>query len=137
MIGTMATRRETAGQRWSLAALIATVMPLALAMWLPLVSEVVPDGTGATTETQRTLVASEGPSVLGLLAVPVLVAAIPVLARRTRRAREARIGTAVALLVCAALGAMTVGVAYLPAVALAIVAAARSQRLVITPKPAA
>ena len=119
---------RSTGGRWSLAALIATLIPLALVVWLPVTSEVSVDSSGLTTETQRTLLASEGASVLGVLAVPVLVAAIPLAASGTRRSRQARIGAAIALGLCVVLGAMTVGVAYVPATMLAIVAASRDQR---------
>lgn len=120
--------RDRGAVGWSVAAFVATVLPLGLAAWLPVASEVTTDSSGVTVETRRTLLAGEGSSILVVLAVPALVAAVPLIACRTSRAQTARIAAAVALGLCAVLGAMSVGVAYLPAVALAITAAARGRQ---------
>lgn len=122
---------------WSVAAFVATLLPVGLAAWLPVVSEVTTDSSGVTVETRRSLVAGEGSSILFVLAVPALLAAAPLIVCRTRRAQTARIAAAIALGLCAVLGAMTVGVAYLPAIALALVAAARDRqdRSPIPPPP--
>lgn len=120
--------RDRGAVGWSVAAFVATVLPLGLAAWLPVASEVTTDSSGVTVEARRTLLAGEGSSILFVLAVPALVAAVPLITCRTGRAQTARITAAVTLGVCVALGAMTVGVAYLPAAALALVAAVRGRQ---------
>lgn len=128
---------DRAAGHWSVGAFLATLVPLALAIWVPLGSEVTVDSSGVTSETQRTLLASEGPSILAVLAVPALVAAAPLMAGRHRRIRDIRIAVAIGLLVCAALGALSVGPAYLPAVGLSVAAAALSRQEPMVPRPSA
>lgn len=126
--------------RWNAASLVAATVPLLLAWRLPLTTNVTTDSSGVTTETTRSLLAAEGPWLLAVLAVPVAVAAVPLMARHHPRAQQARIGAVIGLGVCVVLGAMTMGVTCIPALALAVVAASRGRRQIdqtraVSPRP--
>ncbi|HET7487782.1 MAG TPA: hypothetical protein VFJ85_07630 [Acidimicrobiales bacterium] len=112
-----------AGQRWRVAVLClaaATSVVLAVAPVLSWSScETSAGGTSACTSGVRSLLDAEGGGVLVVLAVPVLLAAVPV-AMRTRRASAA---AAAGLTVAALLGAASIGLAYVPTAVLAWVAA--------------
>jgi hypothetical protein len=73
--------------------------------------------------TRESLLEHEGPSVLGVLAVPVLAAAVGVAAGRGPDQRRARTLSAVLLWVFSVLGAMSIGIFYVPAAAAMTVAA--------------
>ena len=76
-----------------------------------------------TIVTHHTLLEHEGSSVLLVLAVPVLVAALGTLVPAGPRARPVRAAAAFLLWAFAVLGAASVGLAYVPA-AIAMTAAA-------------
>lgn len=82
-------------------------------------------GTGevVTTATSghETLLAGEGPSVLIVLAVPVVLAAAGAWPWTARRARRARLVAGWLLLIGVLAGAMTIGLFYLPAAVLLLV----------------
>ncbi|MFE7408045.1 hypothetical protein [Isoptericola sp. NPDC057559] len=83
--------------------------------------------TGAavrTTETTATLAQVNGPGILVVLALPVVVAALPLLARRARGFLALRVTTAVLLVLMTLLGALSVGILFAPAAVAAVVAAA-------------
>jgi 4-amino-4-deoxy-L-arabinose transferase-like glycosyltransferase len=81
--------------------------------------------TTSSTVTHDSLVESEGAGVLVVLLVPVAVALVGAIARG-RAARHVRIGTGCVLLVLCVLGAMSIGVFYLPAPILLLVAGVKS-----------
>lgn len=77
----------------------------------------------------RTLLSQEGPSVLIVLAVPVGLAVAAIAVSRTRRRQGIRVVLACLLGVGCLLGAMTVGLFYVPAAgALAVCAALTTSR---------
>lgn len=89
------------------------------------VSRATPVGApGAETVcTSTTLLESQGPGVIGILLVPIVLALVPVAAGRHRSARALRVLSAVVLMILALLGMLSIGILYVPAV-LAMVAAA-------------
>jgi hypothetical protein len=130
-------RRGSAGLVWGAVGLVLAAAPIAAA-WLPLVTEVtvsagphVATGPAAsavvTTSRQRALVESEGVAVLVPMAVPMCVAAVPLLFRRSPRAGALRVAAAVMLGFGCLAALASVGLFYLPALA-ALVAAAISGR---------
>ncbi len=74
--------------------------------------------------SSETLLAHEGPSVLIVLAIPVVLALGAIVVARWRHRQGARIVIAFLLLVGCLLGAMSVGLFYVPAAALLVVSAA-------------
>ncbi|HWJ16423.1 MAG TPA: hypothetical protein VNS10_21930 [Gemmatimonadaceae bacterium] len=84
-----------------------------------LTSSHVPRGVGSAT-----LAAVNGPIVFGWFAFCVLVAAMPLVFRRTRFARAAALLSAALLLAFVVVGSASIGATYVPAAAFALLAAA-------------
>jgi cytochrome bd-type quinol oxidase subunit 2 len=112
---------------------IAVALALAAAVWLVLgtsgTSESVStssDGTVTRTVSQTTLLQTEGWSVLIVLALPVLLTALPLLVLHRHRRRVAEVSV-VLLGVLVFLAMFSVGVFFLPAFIATVVAAARSR----------
>ena len=108
--------------RWQAGAIaLAGVASVALCV-VPTVStsssSSVPGGPDVVTESSRSLLAQQGPSLLLVLAVPLLLALLPVLL-----GARARVPSAVVLAVLVVLTGFSVGLWFLPALLLAAVAA--------------
>jgi hypothetical protein len=107
------------------AALLAALGAVALLLWVPLYTEHSftggPGGVESTT-TSRTLIEANGTGVLYVLAVPVLLTAAPLLAGK-RWGGVAAAVSACLLAVGVFLAILTIGLFFVPALALAIVAA--------------
>lgn len=104
---------------------VAVAASTALAV-LPTGSKVVavrPGETRTGAVTRESLLEHEGPSVLIVLAVPVLAAALGVVAGAGPGRRWARAVSAVVLWVFSVLGAMSIGIFYAPAAVAMTVAA--------------
>ena len=118
------------GGRWivGLSFLLALAASAFLALAPVVASEgetVRSDGTVETERSSHTLLEREGPGVLLVLAAPVAVAAVALLAGRTARARTVAGAAAALLLAFALVAAASVGLFYLPAGVAMAVAAAR------------
>lgn len=120
---------------------IAAVLSLALSLvaavvlaFAPLASqtEAVPSslgGTGVVGRVERvSLLEHEGASVLIPLAVPVAIAALGLAADRSRRPRTLRTVAAGLLVVFVLLGAMSIGLFYLPSAVAMVVAAVQTEQ---------
>src|SRR5690349_11582117 len=133
------TRQPTSqsGKNWFLAALLVTAAVSLLLLLLPLAttsseqSSAPSSGSAATQQGETTsgsesLLAQNGPWLIAVLAVPVLIAALPLLAGR-RRQRAAGWGAAALLGIGALVSILSVGLAYLPSVVLLAIGALRSR----------
>jgi len=78
--------------------------------------------TSVETST-GTLLSENGPAVLVILAIPVVAALPPLLARRRVSRTVTATVTAVVLLVLTVIGAFSIGIFYVPATLCAVVAA--------------
>ena len=100
----------------TLAAALVSSVVVALA---PITStgscEASSQGTSVCTSSHDSLLASEGAGVLAVLAVPAIIAAVPVIIQ----GRRIRITAATALTAAAVVGIMSVGIFLLPTVLLA------------------
>ncbi len=108
-------------------------LPMALA-WLPLGLEETATSDGAASSHLVSLVAVEGAGVLLVFLVPAVIAALPLLFPEPL-AHKVRVGSAVGLGIGVLLGAMTIGIFYLPALGL-LIAAAVVGRPPAPPRPA-
>ena len=110
-------------RRWSQLTLLATLATSAVLTVVPVYStascEAVAGGAETCTTGSESLLEHEGASVLIVLAVPVLVSAMPLALSR----RGVAIGAAVVLTALAVLGGFSIGLFYFPAVLLAWLAA--------------
>lgn len=100
------------------------------AVFLPVQPTVVsPSGRGPhTTEVEtayRSLLQTEGPSILLAAGLPVLVALLPLAFAASRQARRVEIGSAVLLSVFVVVTGFSIGLFYLPAALAAILVARR------------
>lgn len=132
----MAERRD----RHTVPVLISLVLALlasVLFLLAPVVKEETvitgpadPRGSSEAVVTRRnlTLVESEGPSAAVVLALPVALAAAPLLLRASPLARGSRFAAAVALVGWSVLGAASVGLFYLPSAVVMVYAALRPTR---------
>lgn len=99
-----------------------TVAASSLLSFLPVYSGVTSDSNGTSTETSATLVQVNGPSVLIPLAVPIAISLVPLLARG-RAWQTLSIVATVLLGVAVFLGILSIGVFFLPALIVEIIAA--------------
>jgi hypothetical protein len=120
--------RSMLSRRWSLAVVLAALATAVIVGFAPLVatSECVASSSGGAghvdeaaevscSSGSRSLVANEGAGVLVVLAIPVAVAALPLIVPTRRAALSAAIPLTVAMV----LGAMSVGILLVPTVVLA------------------
>jgi hypothetical protein len=108
-------------------ALVASLGAIALLWLMPMyafqaVSETV-DGEASTSAGTDTLIAVNGYAVLGVLAIPVLAALNAVLRWPARYRRAADVFGAVVTLAFCVLGALTVGLFFLPTATILLVLA--------------
>jgi cytochrome bd-type quinol oxidase subunit 2 len=89
---------------------------------------VLSDGTQVVESSRETLVDGEGMSVVAVLAVPVLIAGLAVLASRWRHARQARFVAGGVLFAACLLGAASIGLPYVPAAVGLLVAGSATPR---------
>lgn len=113
----------TAGRSWSVAAALLTAAVSVAMLFLPLISTA--DSGGAAE--RQSLLERDGAGAAAALALPVLLAAVPLLVPARHR-RLAAIVVAVLFSLGALVSAASVGLFYLPSAALLVVAAIRTPR---------
>jgi hypothetical protein len=100
-------------------ALTASLLLLVIPVYSSVGGSAVLDGSGETqTKIKRsktTLLEENGPGVLVVLSVPVLITMIPLLPRRNARRRPWRLASAMLLTVLCILTGFSIGLFYLPA----------------------
>jgi len=116
-------RQGSAGRVWVIAAVLLTSAASVVLMFVPTVTTET-ESDGVVRAGSESLIESQGWAVAVLLAVPVLISAVPLLVPGRHRFRVT-IGSAVLLAGGAVLGAASVGVFYLPGVALLVAAVVR------------
>jgi cytochrome bd-type quinol oxidase subunit 2 len=115
--------------RWATAALAWAIVMGVVWLFAPTgqstSATVSTDGTTVVTESSTsTLLQSEGPSVVIVLAVPVVIAGLAVAASGRRCARQIRFVCGGVLAFACLLGAASVGLPYAPAVAALLISGA-------------
>lgn len=105
---------ESVAHRWNIVAVAVSILTGFAAVLLPLGSRSSAESNGAATTTRVSLLSNEGPSVLIVVAIPVLLVALPLLLRSATARRRARMVIAVLLGVLVLLGAMSIGVFFVP-----------------------
>ncbi len=111
---------------------VTRAIVLGAALWvgavtmLWLFAPVVEETDSFLVTTHESLVDSEGSSVVIVLAVPVVLVALAVAAQGTRWRRAARIASGSLLLLGCLLGAMSIGLPYLPAAIALLLAGLRT-----------
>lgn len=109
-------------RRWSRFTLLSVFATSAVLTLAPIYAtascESVDDGPEICTTGRESLVENEGIGAVAILAIPVVLAAVPVVFPR----RAAAIAVAVVLSVLTLLGAASIGLFFLPAAALSWIA---------------
>ncbi len=115
-------------RRWSRFTLLSTFATSAVLVLAPIYStascESVDDGPAVCTTGRESLIEHEGIGAVGILAVPVVLAAVPVVFPR----RFVAISVAVVLSALTLLGAASIGLFFLPAAALSWITVTNSSR---------
>lgn len=124
------SRGLSAKRLLQLAAFALAVAGSAYLAVVPVYSGSWTDSTGASGTASATLIEVNGTWAIVLLAVPVLITLVPLFARG-RAWQVLSIAAAVLLGVVTILGSMTIGVFYMPALIVAIVAACLPVRVAI------
>lgn len=98
------------------------------AAFLPTVTSTTTDSSGVVTTSHTSLVGNEGAGVLVVLVIPLLVVGAPLLLRRPSGVRVARQVVVGLLSVMVVLGALSIGVFFLPALALMVISVLTTPR---------
>ena len=116
--------------------LVLTVAASMLLAFLPVYSGATSDSNGTSTETSATLVQENGPSVLVVLAIPILISLLPLFARG-RAWQPLSITAAILLGFAVFLGILTIGIFFVPAMVVEIAAASLPTRATRRKAPSA
>jgi hypothetical protein len=127
----MSRVRSVPSRPWQLASSACAVAAALGLVFLPTGSSQTSNADSAgnvvtSAITHTTLLQSDGPSVLFILGVPVVLTLVGLLAPERARRSVSVVSTSL-LGICVVLGAMSIGVFFVPALVCSIVAVARSQ----------
>jgi hypothetical protein len=106
---------------WQLASLGLSLLASLLLLVLPVYSSATSSSDGPEVTTTSTLLEVNGPGVLVILAVPVLLMLLPLYARRRAR-RWVSLACTLVLAAGALLGLASIGLFYLPALVCSVAA---------------
>jgi hypothetical protein len=123
----MDVRRTGRGWHWNLLALVLAMAAVVLLISVPTYSSTTVDSSGTLASERRSLIETQGFSVLIILAVPLVVTGVPLLVRSGRLARRTRTAVAALLGMLVLLGAASIGGFFLPAWLAMVISATRSQ----------
>ncbi len=84
------------------------------ALLLPLGTRSSADSSGVEVTTSVSLLANEGPSVLIVVAIPVLLVTLPLMLRGATASYRSRVAIVVLLSILVVLGAMSIGLFFVP-----------------------
>jgi hypothetical protein len=124
MISVMTDRREVPGgpsrpadvvaRWWNIVATAVALLTGLGAMLLPLGTRSSAQLNGAQRTTRVSLLSSEGPSLVVVLAIPVLLVALPLMLRNATWTYRSRVLIVVLLSILVVLGAMSIGLFFVP-----------------------
>jgi hypothetical protein len=122
----LSLERLRAAAEWAavLSAVAASLFFAGAPVYATEAQAIASSGAGARTTGWATLAAVNGAVAYVWLLLPVAVGALPLLFRRSRHAFAAAVTSAVVLFAFVVLGSATIGGAFLPAAAFALLAAA-------------
>jgi hypothetical protein len=133
MVGVSEDPPHASHPRWSTLALAYTILASILFLFAPLGVQQTSSSTGETTQN-LSLLQAEGAGIAVPLALPVVVALVPVLLRRSPRVRTVTIAAAVLLTLMVIVALLSIGLYYAPAAGLMIAAAMKERA---SPRPTA
>jgi hypothetical protein len=107
--------------------LVYTVCASVLFLFAPLGLEQSVSSSGAHDQQRVSLLQMNGWKIVLVLGIPVVFAAVPVMLRRSAHLRTLCVAAAVLLCAYCVLGALSIGIYYVPSAALMIAAAATTR----------
>ena len=115
--------------RYTSMCLIYTVCASVLFLFAPLGMEQSLLSSGAQSQRRVSLLQMNGSKIVLVLGLPVVIAAVPVVFRRSAHLRTLCVAAAVLLCAYCVLGALSIGVYYAPSAGLMIAAAATTRNV--------
>jgi hypothetical protein len=122
-------------RRLQIAALVLVAVAATVVVFVPLSTEVTSDSNGNETTAAVSLLQSMGPSVLLIVAIPIVIAALPLFSRG-RSWMVLSIVSAALLWTFAVLGLLSIGVFFIPGGILSLIAACIPARSLRAPSSA-
>ena len=101
-------------KRWNVVAACLAALTSAVALFAPLGTGSTVDGSGITSTTHVSLLTTEGPRVLIVLAIPVMLVLLPLALGGQTATYRARFTIVILLSIFTLLGALTVGLFFIP-----------------------
>ena len=108
-------------RRWNVVALVTAAITGFGAVLLPLGTSSTVASDGVVTTNQVSLLSNEGPSVLVIVTIPLLLVALPLVLRSWKASHRARVVVVVLLGILVLLGAMSIGLFFVPTLVAMIV----------------
>lgn len=105
---------DSAARRWNFVAVTVALVTGFGALLLPLGTRSSADSSGVEVTTSVSLLANEGPSVLIVVAIPVLLVTLPLMLRGATASYRSRVAIVVLLSILVVLGAMSIGLFFVP-----------------------
>ena len=124
----MAERPDARARLWNVVAVVVAAVTAVAVTVLPTGSSTSTDSSGVVTSSRTSLLGTEGDGILVVVAVPVLCVAVPLMLRNGRHARIARQVAVSLLVVMVVLGALSIGVFFVPTLVAMIVSVVTSPR---------
>jgi hypothetical protein len=122
-------------RRWNRIAVGIAMLTGLAAVLLPLGTSSSADSNGVATSRHVSLLTTEGRSVLLIVAIPVVLVALPLLFRRGPASYRARVVIVVLLTILVLLGAMSIGLFFIPTLAAMIASMSAQSRAYDRPNP--
>ena len=105
---------DSRARRWNVVAVATAALTGFGALLLPLGVRSSAESNGVETTTRVSLLSNEGPSVLIVVAIPVLLVALPLMLRGAAARYRSRVVIVVLLGIFVMLGAMSIGLFFVP-----------------------
>jgi hypothetical protein len=116
----------SSGRRWNIVALATAALTGFGALLLPLGTSSSVGSNGVETTTQVSLLSNEGPSVLIVVTIPLVLVALPLMLRGATAIYRSRAVIVALLGILVLLGAMSIGLFFVPTLIAMIVSMSRS-----------
>jgi cytochrome bd-type quinol oxidase subunit 2 len=107
-------RADSRARRWNIVAVAIAMLTGFGALLLPLGTRSSAESNGVERTTRVSLLSNEGPSVLIVVAIPVLLVALPLMLRGAAARSRSRVVIVALLGVLVMLGAMSIGLFFVP-----------------------
>lgn len=125
---------DSRARRWNIVAVVIAMLTGFGTLLVPLGSSSSTGSNGVERTTRVSLLSNEGPSVLIVVAIPVLLVALPLMLRGAVASYRTRVVIVVLLSVLVLLGAMTIGLFFVPTLIAMIVSMSAQAATRVAPK---